>query len=167
MPCARSGRRTWRRSSAMPRRSSRSKAVPHDTAPQAPHEASARELQVFPASPAAPSARANRPEPDRAASPVVGVLAAPMTALTVVSDAEIAGADTDEHLIERAHELLTPVELTAFRRLYEYGEVTERSPSEGDWKLLCLICQMTRDPAQAERLARSSVLASSAEMWAM
>src|SRR5439155_105770 len=86
MPCGRSGRRMWRRSSATRPRASRLKAVPHDPATQAPHEASARDLQVFPASPAAPPARAQRPEPDPGAAPVVGVLAGPMTALAVVTD---------------------------------------------------------------------------------
>src|SRR5439155_527684 len=87
MPCGRSGRRMWRRSSATRPRASRLKAVPHDPATQASHEASARELQVFPASAAAAAPITPCPRSsDPVASPVVGVLAGPMTALAVVTD---------------------------------------------------------------------------------
>jgi len=71
----------------------------------------------------------------------------------------------DAAVLDTRYERLTPRELETFGRLYDYGEVTERSPSEADWKLLCLIGKLTRDAETAERLARSSALATAADMW--
>jgi len=71
----------------------------------------------------------------------------------------------DAAVLDARFERFSPEELSTFSRLYDYGEITERSPSEADWKLLCLIGKLTRDPGVAERLARSAAIASTVDMW--
>jgi len=60
----------------------------------------------------------------------------------------------------------SPPELSALHRLYDWGEVTERSPSDADWRLLCLLATGgIRDPEQLLRVALTSAIADRAELW--
>src|SRR2546425_858935 len=97
--------------------------------------------------------------------------------LTVLDDAELEAtpdaeleAQDDEGVFDEALARLRSYEQAALNRLMIFGEVTEGSPSpspsQGDWALFCLLAKGgIRDPEQLERIARTSELAQSAEVW--
>src|SRR6266566_3647943 len=82
-----------------------------------------------------------------------------MTALTVAP--ETLRDDADAQLVEAGQDRLKPWEAAALFRLDVYGEVDaseKSSPSDAVWTLACIFAQLTRDPAQLDRLMRSSSL---------
>src|SRR6266702_6802929 len=79
----------------------------------------------------------------------------------------LRGLDTvDQPAFDKLYETLSSSELSALHRLYDWGEDTERSPSDADWHLLCLLAiGGIRDAEQLLRVALTSTIADRAELW--